>query len=217
MLTVIREIAEAAEARRDDPPAELLRALLERGDAAVARTPEQLDVLREAGVVDAGGAGLLELLRGVVAAVTGEQPPEAPAVEAEEAGLDAIHQELSRYRYCTAFVVEGDGLDPDALERELEPLGDSLLVVGDRERAQGARPHRRPGRRAPARHRARGDRRDRDREHAPPDRRREQRLLRAVPDAPPPPPTSSRSSPATGTGALFESLGARDRRPAASR
>ena len=46
-------------------------------------------------------------------------------------GFDAIHQELSRYRYCTVFVIEGDGLDSDALEAELEQLGDSLLVVGD--------------------------------------------------------------------------------------
>ncbi len=44
---------------------------------------------------------------------------------------DAIHLEASRYRYCTAFVVEGQRLDRDVLERELEPLGDSLLVVGD--------------------------------------------------------------------------------------
>ena len=45
--------------------------------------------------------------------------------------LEAVHQELSRYRYCTTFVVEGDGLDAAALEPELERLGDSLLVVGD--------------------------------------------------------------------------------------
>ena len=47
-------------------------------------------------------------------------------------GVAAIHQELSRYRYCTVFVVEGDALDADELERELAELGDSLLVVGDR-------------------------------------------------------------------------------------
>ena len=151
MLTVVREIAEAAEARRDDPLPELLRALLERADAAVMRTPEQLDVLREAGVVDAGGAGLAEILRGVVAAATGERPPEAPAAEAEEAGVDAIHQELSRYRYCTAFFVEGDELDPDALERELERLGDSLLVVGDRSALKVHVHTDDPGARAPAR------------------------------------------------------------------
>ena len=133
MLSVIREVAEEAERRADEPTplAELLVDLVRRGEEAVARTPEQLDVLREAGVVDAGGAGLVELLRGVAAAVAGEPVPEAPEVAREVAGVDAIHLEPSRFRYCIVFVVEGDGLDRDGLEAELEKLGDSLLVVGD--------------------------------------------------------------------------------------
>jgi DAK2 domain fusion protein YloV len=130
MLTAIRELAEEAEARRGEPPAELLRHLVERGDDCVARTPELLDVLREAGVVDAGAAGLVELVRGIAASAAGEPLPEAPARE-EGLGLEAIHQELSRFRYCTVFVVEGERLDADAIEAELERLGDSLLVVGD--------------------------------------------------------------------------------------
>jgi hypothetical protein len=132
MLTVIRELAEEAEARArpDLPVADLLRALVRRGEDALARTPQHLEILRRAGVVDAGGAGLVELVRGLTAAVTGEAVPEVPA-GLEDVGLDAIHQELSRYRYCTVFVVEGDRLDRDALEHELEPLGDSLMVVGD--------------------------------------------------------------------------------------
>ena len=56
-----------AESRRDDELPELLHALVERGDEAVARTQEQLDVLRAAGVVDAGAAGLVEILRGIAA------------------------------------------------------------------------------------------------------------------------------------------------------
>jgi fatty acid kinase len=131
MLTVIRELAEAAEARapatRD--PADLLAALVEPGDEAVARTQEQLDVLRKAGIVDAGGAGLVELLRGIVAAASGEELPE-PAAR-PELPAQAIHQELSRFRYCTAFVIEGEQLDAAGVETELERLGDSLLVVGD--------------------------------------------------------------------------------------
>ena len=66
-----------------------------------------------------------------MAAVAGEPVPAAPAEDAHEAGLDALHQELSEFRYCTVFVIEGVALDLDELERELEPLGDSLLVVGD--------------------------------------------------------------------------------------
>jgi DAK2 domain fusion protein YloV len=132
MLSVIRELAEEAELRApEEPPLiELLGDLVRRGEAAVARTPEQLQVLRDAGVVDAGGAGLLELVRGVAAAVSGEALPEAPPAT-EHPGIEAIHQELSRYRYCTVFLIEGKQLDRDALEAELEKIGDSLLVVGD--------------------------------------------------------------------------------------
>jgi DAK2 domain fusion protein YloV len=66
-----------------------------------------------------------------VATVAGEPIPEA--LPSEELSTDAIHQELSRYRYCTTFVVEGEELDREDLERELERLGDSLLVVGDKD------------------------------------------------------------------------------------
>ncbi len=132
MLTVIREMAEESERKelRRVLPTELLRAVLAAGEASVARTPDLLDVLRNAGVVDAGGAGLVEIARGMVYGATGEELPGAP-VETESLGLDAIHLELSEYRYCTVFVVEGEELDKDALESELEKIGDSLLVVGD--------------------------------------------------------------------------------------
>ena len=128
MLTAIRALAEAAEAEQSRSVAELLELLVTRGEVAVARTQEQLDVLREAGVVDAGAAGLVELLRGIASVVAGQPLPEEPPVE--RASVEAAHQELSRFRYCTTFVIEGD-LDPDALEAEYERLGDSLLVVGD--------------------------------------------------------------------------------------
>ena len=132
MLTVIREMAEETERKenRRVAPSDLLAAALARGEDALARTPEMLDVLRDAGVVDAGGAGLVEITRGLALAMAGEPLPEAP-VESEALALDAIHQELSRYRYCTVFVVEGDELDAASLEAELERIGDSLLVVGD--------------------------------------------------------------------------------------
>src|SRR5207247_6377508 len=81
---------------------------------------------------DAGGAGLLELVRGLAAAVSGEPLPEVPPQQ-EELTVEAIHQELSPYRYCTTFLIEGDELDADAIESELAQLGDSLLVVGDHE------------------------------------------------------------------------------------
>jgi DAK2 domain fusion protein YloV len=132
ILTVIREMAEEAEdaASRGVSSAELLDRVLARGEGALARTPELLEVLGRAGVVDAGGAGLVEIVRGVALAANGKPIPTAPVVS-ETLGADAVHQELSRYRYCTGFVVEGEGLDSVAFEEALGRLGDSLLVVGD--------------------------------------------------------------------------------------
>jgi len=125
MLTAIRELAEEAEAGGD------LAAVVARGEDCVRRTQGMLPALKEAGVVDAGAAGLVEIMRGIASALAGEPlaaPPDgATWVVADE----AIHHELSLYRYCTVFVVEGDHLDAAALEAELEPLGDSLFVVGD--------------------------------------------------------------------------------------
>jgi DAK2 domain fusion protein YloV len=125
MLTAIRELAEEAEAGGD------LAALVARGDDCVMRTREMLPVLAEAGVVDAGAAGLVEILRGVAGVLSGEPLPPPPAEELAGPGVESVHLGLSRFKYCTAFVVEGDRLDADELETELETLGDSILVVGD--------------------------------------------------------------------------------------
>ena len=132
ILTVIREMAQEGERKENRrlPAPAFLAAVLARGEDALARTPEMLDVLRNAGVVDAGGAGLVEIARGLVYGASGETLPEVP-VETEALSIDAIHLELSEYRYCTVFVVEGEDLDQAALENTLERMGDSLLVVGD--------------------------------------------------------------------------------------
>ena len=129
ILTVSRALAEEAEAHQGAEPAELLSHIVRRGDEAVEQTRDQLDVLREAGVVDAGAAGLVEIVRGIAAHLSGEPLPDVP--EPEPIAAEAIHQEASRFRYCSVFVVTGDALDASALERDLAPLGDSLLVVGD--------------------------------------------------------------------------------------
>ena len=127
MLTAIRAMADAAERRPD------LASIIAAGDATVVKTREMLPVLKEAGVVDAGAAGLVEIVRGVAAALNGEELPEVPEHDHDhgEVAFEGIHQELSRYRYCTVFIVEGDELDAEGLEDELERIGDSLLVVGD--------------------------------------------------------------------------------------
>jgi DAK2 domain fusion protein YloV len=135
ILSVARGAAEGAEAaaRAGASLDAVLDASLAAAEAALARTPEQLPILREAGVVDAGGAGLVELLRGGIAGLRGEPPPEASPRLREVATLESSHLAPSRYRYCTSYVVEGPGVDPRRLERELSELGDSLVVVGDGE------------------------------------------------------------------------------------
>jgi uncharacterized protein len=131
ILTVARSLAERAEelAPGDPPVEDALADVLASGEAALARTPEQLDVLKQAGVVDAGAAGLIEIVRGIASCLRGEQLPE-PAPLLEPIPFEAIHQELSAFRYCTSLFVEGDGVDPARLEAELTTMGDSLLVVG---------------------------------------------------------------------------------------
>src|SRR5262249_29113019 len=86
-------------------------------------------ILREAGVVDAGGYGLTVLFAGVVAALRGSEPPELAHHEA--ARVTRPHHESSTYRYCTNFAVIGNGLAPRGFVRSLERLGASVLVVGD--------------------------------------------------------------------------------------
>jgi uncharacterized protein len=150
MLTVFREMAHSvarqlahldAERQRleqgvtDEHQDEILAEILERaiadGQRAVERTPEQLEVLRESGVVDAGGYGLVLILAGVVAGLRGADAA-VPEVDHHEAPrLSQPHHEDSRFRYCTNFIVSGSGLSSREFLPRLEGLGDSVLVVGD--------------------------------------------------------------------------------------
>jgi DAK2 domain fusion protein YloV len=147
MLTVFREMAHSVARRlahmertrlnsgatpedQDRMLAGLLEEVLEDGERAVARTPEQLEVLREAGVVDAGAHGLVLIFAGVVAGLRGDV--EAPSVpHYAPAANTRPHHEDSRFRYCTNFIVTGSGLDRRSFVSGLEELGDSVLVVGD--------------------------------------------------------------------------------------
>jgi DAK2 domain fusion protein YloV len=112
--------------------AEVLERALEAGNEAVRRGPEQLAVLREAGVVDAGAYGLTVIVAGVIAALRGDEA--APDLEHHTAPARDLHlpqHEDSRYRYCTNFVVTGEALDSHGAVPLLEEIGDSVLVVGD--------------------------------------------------------------------------------------
>ncbi|MFL5886990.1 MAG: DAK2 domain-containing protein [Thermoleophilaceae bacterium] len=116
---------------QDQLLAEVLERALAAGDEAVKRGPDQLAVLRDAGVVDAGAYGLTVIVAGVIAALRGEEPPALDHQLAPVAGRHVANHESSRFRYCTNFVVEGKDLDGPSFVPRLEEMGDSVLVVGD--------------------------------------------------------------------------------------
>ena len=147
MLTVLEEMTDAIEdhirrmakirlepgasdVEQDALLAELLEVAVEAGHAALDRTPDQLPVLAEHGVVDAGGYGLLLLVAGILAGLRGEAV-EVPHYEPPE--TTPSHHEDSRYRWCSNFVVVGKGIEPQVFVSGLEELGDSVMVVGDRD------------------------------------------------------------------------------------
>jgi dihydroxyacetone kinase-like predicted kinase len=109
--------------------ADVLERALDAGQHSVRRGPELLPILREAGVVDAGGFGLTVIFAGVVAALRGTEAP--PLDHHAPARVTHPQHESSTYRYCTNFAVTGEGMDPSAWIESLESIGDSVLVVGD--------------------------------------------------------------------------------------
>lgn len=132
-LSVARAAGEAARAAAsaDGGLLPVLDAAIQGAAEAVERTPSQLPVLAEAGVVDAGGLGLLRILEGARFGLSGEELPPPPAALAgatpAAARLEAFPEE--GYGYCTEFLVEAQG-EANDLRRDLVPHGDSLLVVG---------------------------------------------------------------------------------------
>jgi hypothetical protein len=120
----------ATSEEQDELLAEVLENALEAGKEAVQRGPEQLAVLRESGVVDAGAYGLTVIIAGCLAALRGLGAPQLEHQYAP-AALHRPEHESSSFRYCTNFAVTGEGLEAGRFTRELERLGDSVLVVGD--------------------------------------------------------------------------------------
>jgi DAK2 domain fusion protein YloV len=109
--------------------AEVIENALAAGEESVKRGPDLLPVLREAGVVDAGGYALTILLAGIVGALRGS---ERPALE-HHAPARITHPQhaSSTYRFCTNFAVTGTKLEQRRFAPLLEQIGDSVLVVGD--------------------------------------------------------------------------------------
>ncbi len=126
ILTVVRESAEAAINAGEKDPVELLRKALEAGHASLARTPEQLPILKQAGVVDAGGLGYLRLLEGVIAYFEDRDLPPPPKIERR-----AQQQfEEEEFGFCTEFLLADVTVPTSQIQELVAPYGDSLLVVG---------------------------------------------------------------------------------------
>ncbi len=153
ILTVVRLMSESASklAARNKDFVDFLNALIEVGDEALAKTPELLPVLKKAGVVDSGGVGLMTIMRGFLAAITGEDigtdsiPTEASDGKRGEDDLfgdnsDIVNLDLGdiEFAYCTEFFIIHlkqitTLADIDKLKEKLMSIGDSVICIGDLE------------------------------------------------------------------------------------
>lgn len=139
ILTVARKMAEYADdhAREEMKEFAFFDQMLEVGDKALAQTPEQLLILKEAGVVDAGGQGLMILLHASREFLSGERK-EYVDFQAQTANFDAQVRAQSenkgeiRFGYCTEFLIHTEGADEKAsiFREKIADMGDSQLVVG---------------------------------------------------------------------------------------
>lgn len=160
ILTVAREAAAAAQqaSRKDRSAAAVMRAAVEAAEAALARTPELLPVLKKAGVVDSGGKGLTVIYHGYYEALSGEAsdvatvptqiPPEEEPVRTRHDTSPAtqvafrVDEEISDIRFpydCEFFIRryrDGGPIPMDHIARELEQWGDSIYVVGSEDLAK---------------------------------------------------------------------------------
>jgi len=144
ILTVIRVVAEAsagAASGRNACFETMLQELNEKGEQILAETPNMLPVLKKAGVVDAGGMGLMRVLEGFSMVVEGKEIPTTAikvATEENDAGFAADVHDLDdiEFAYCTEFFVKNirpraTEADIDKLRDKLSRLGNSLICIGD--------------------------------------------------------------------------------------
>ena len=137
ILTVAREAPAAAEraALQTDDIAEFMHLMLAEGERALARTPELMAVLKEAGVVDAGGKGFVRMLEGVVRFIEGDPilPAAALPLPAESDMVPAALAEVAAerdFRYCTEVLVRGESLPPsNEVRAAMHDFGGSVVVA----------------------------------------------------------------------------------------
>ncbi len=145
ILTVARGCAEAAVklAEETDEIEVFLKGIIEHGHAVLAQTPDMLPVLKQAGVVDAGGRGLLYILEGALKQMGGDLPvtladgqSTAAAPEMDFASLASIENESITFGYCTEFFInvkDADEATTQGLKSYLGTIGDSIVCVADDE------------------------------------------------------------------------------------
>jgi len=135
ILTVIREGAEEAQDAlgKNSDLRFLLARVVERCQQALARTPELLPVLKQAGVVDAGGQGLVYIFDGMLRYVHGEMiyGPETSVSAEIPAQARAAPSEGIDNPYDVQFILTGNGLDVQTIRQTIDNMGDSTVVVGD--------------------------------------------------------------------------------------
>src|SRR5258708_22660160 len=141
ILTVARKVSEAAVVKAQDTEdiADLIQAVVSAAQRAVDDTPSQLAVLREAGVVDAGGYGLMVILEGFLKTVKGQEIPTtskalralAAPRETAKVGAHALETPEEGWGFCTEFLIEKPAKAFDVLRAELTPMGNSAVIVGD--------------------------------------------------------------------------------------
>jgi DegV family protein with EDD domain len=144
ILSVIAAFAESINAQVFRVPEPGFRAILDealvRAEEALANTPNQLDVLRKAGVVDAGAKGFTELVSGFVAYLRdgSEVPlPDGSIAHESEPPVDASgFDSASQYRFCTECIVTGSDIDRRKLREQLSVFGDSLVLAGTKRKAK---------------------------------------------------------------------------------
>jgi DAK2 domain fusion protein YloV len=133
MLTVAREAAKGARSATEKTSdlTEVVKAAAEAAALAVERTPEQLPILKQAGVIDAGGYGLQLILEGFLRRMQGEKLEAFERPAAQHARPKEIEAPTAGWGYCTEFIINGEGLAVDAVRSEIQKHGESALIVGD--------------------------------------------------------------------------------------